>query len=91
MAFSREQLSRSAQAVRPDGSMGSTWVHFTDAAAATVAAAGYFNDARAKLSVGDIIQVGGGFGGTVFRGVYTVATVPTSGNVTVTGGIVTTT
>jgi len=53
-------------------------------AAATVLTAGYFNDARDKLQVNDVIECVTSAGGTGDRIVVRVTAVPSSGNVTVT-------
>ena len=55
----------------------------TPDAAATVIAAGYFNDARDKLAVNDIIECVCVATGTGDRVVVRVTAVPSSGNVTV--------
>jgi hypothetical protein len=51
---------------------------------ATVVAAGYFNNARARLQAGDVVQVAAGIGGTPATDSYVFASVPATGNVTVT-------
>jgi hypothetical protein len=67
-----------------DSASGKVWWYTSADAAATVVAAGYFNDARGKLSVNDLIIcmcVVGGTGVPVF---VKPTAVPSSGNVTVT-------
>lgn len=61
----------------------STWRYATDDAAATVETAGYFNNARSQLQVGDVIQATMAMGGTPVLKHYVVTAVPASGNVTV--------
>lgn len=65
------------------------FAYSTDDAAATVEAAGYFNSARARLTVGTIILASMVNGGTPVLKAYVVLTVPTTGNVTI--GLLTTT
>lgn len=65
------------------------FTYSTDDAAATVEAAGYFNAARSKLTVGSIIKASMVNAGTPVLKLYVVLTVPTTGNVTI--GLLTTT
>lgn len=70
----------------PYGSAGKTvnWYNYATAdAQATVIAAGYFNDARAKLKVNDCIDVLTVADGVGDRLGLIVTAVPASGNVTV--------
>lgn len=55
----------------------------TPDALAAVVTAGYFNDARSQLRVGDVIEVAAGIGGTPATDTYTVTAVPATGNVTI--------
>lgn len=55
----------------------------TDDAAATVEAAGYFNSARARLTVGSIIIASMVNGNTPVLKSYVVTAVPATGNVTI--------
>ena len=55
----------------------------TDDAAATVEAAGYFNAARARLTVGSIIIASMANAGTPVVKTYVVTAVPATGNVTI--------
>lgn len=55
----------------------------TTDAAATVTTAGYFNDARDKLKVNDVIEVMTAANSTGDRLVVRVTAAPSSGNVTV--------
>lgn len=89
MTFSPKSLARRNQV--PIGSaagaakaaQSSSFDYATDDAAATVEAAGYFNNARAFLSVGDKIDAVMAASGTPVRKGYVVTVVPTTGNVTV--------
>lgn len=85
MAFKNTQLKRFVQMhLTTANRMSSVFFHHTEDAAATVATAGYFNDARSRLQVDDTILSKAAIGGTeVFR-VFNVTAVPASGNVTVT-------
>jgi len=59
------------------------YVYATPDAVATVIAAGYFNNARSKLQVNDVIEALCVATGVADRITMIVLTVPTSGNVTV--------
>lgn len=50
---------------------------------ATIVAAGYFNLAREELRPNDVVIVSAGLGGTPATETYVFATVPATGNVTV--------
>ncbi len=50
---------------------------------AVIIAAGYFNPARDRLQVGDMIDVVGGVGAAAVTESYTFTAVPASGNVTI--------
>lgn len=91
MSFSAKSLARNGVQVPVGSAAGaagatvlSIFAYATDDAAATVETAGYFNNARALLTVGDIIlavmAVGGG---TPVLKAYTATAVPASGNVTI--------
>lgn len=58
------------------------WSYTTVDASATVVAAGYFNNARKQLQVGDFIFANVDTGGTRTGKIYLVLTVPATGNVT---------
>ncbi len=66
------------------GNLNSFFLYSTDDPFATVAAAGYFNGERARLRVGDQIWVSCAANK---GGLYTVATVPATGNVTVVASV----
>lgn len=53
---------------------------------ATIAAAGYFNAARARLKKGDVIITAAVLGGTPTVKIYVVTASPATGNVTVAVG-----
>ena len=85
MALNKNQLSKVANLHSVAGAAGSRQMWHYDGGAdsvATVVAAGYFNDVRGYLMPGDVIQAVCATS-AAFR-VLTVATVPASGNVTVT-------
>lgn len=91
MSFSEKSLVRVTQAARGNtsgattgGNMNSLFLYATDDAFATVATAGYFNNARGNLTVGDQILVSAA---SNKGGLYTVTAVPASGNVTVTASV----
>ncbi|WP_371347023.1 hypothetical protein [Ancylobacter sp. IITR112] len=60
------------------------WHYATNDDWATVGATGYWNNARAHIGVGDIVHISGDLDGTPFYRSLMFATVPASGNVTVT-------
>lgn len=90
MSFSDKSLSRDQQ--MPVGStagitgvgMSTWWRYATADAAATVETAGYFNNARSRLAVGDSIDAVMVIGGTPVKKSYVVLTVPAAGsNITI--------
>lgn len=90
MAFSPRSLVRQSVSAPVGSTAGaaqqqqvSYFIYATDDPAATVETAGYFNNARAILSKGDIISASMVNSGTPVRKGYIVTAVPTSGNVTV--------
>jgi len=88
MAFNAEQLPRIGQTTADNGAVVSFFMHATTAAAAAVTAAGYFNPAREKVKVGDIVIASCGLGGTATTNVLRFATVPAApGNITVVSGV----
>lgn len=95
MSFTTRALARISQI--PVGSAAgaataqqcSVFRYATADAAATVETAGYFNNARAQLAVGDVIIATMVATGTPVLKNYVVLTVPASGNVTI--GLQTTT
>ena len=85
MALNKNQLSKVSNLNSVTGASGSRQIWHYDAGADTVVtavAAGYFNDVRGFLFVGDRIDLVAA-GGTAFR-VLTVTAVPKAGNVTAT-------
>lgn len=85
MALNKTQLSKVANLHSVAGGTGSRQLWHYDAGADTVAAAvaaGYFNDVRGFLLVGDVIHVVAA-ASAAFR-VLTVTAAPKTGNVTVT-------
>jgi len=85
MALVKTQLSKVSNLNAVAGAAGSRQMwHYNGAAdtVATVVAAGYFNDVRGFLSVGDVILAVVA-ANAAFR-VLTVTAVPKAGNVTVT-------
>jgi hypothetical protein len=88
MPFANRSLHLSESV--PNGSAGTGrdaltcfFRYATPDALATVVAAGYFNDARHQLRVGDVIEVAAGIGGTPATDSYTVTAAPATGNVTI--------
>jgi hypothetical protein len=90
MAFSTRSLTRITHQVAVGLASGavaprqiSVFSYATDDAAAVVEAAGYFNDARSRLTVGSIIFASMVLGGTPVLKSLIVTAVPATGNVTV--------
>lgn len=84
MALNKNQLSKVSNLNSVTGAAASRQIWHYDAGAdsvATAVAAGYFNDVRGYLFVGDVIHLVAATG-TAFR-VLTVTAAPKSGNVTV--------
>ncbi|MBU1522126.1 MAG: hypothetical protein KJ728_11975 [Alphaproteobacteria bacterium] len=84
MALNKNQLSKVANLHSVTGAAASRQQWHYDATAdsvATVVAAGYFNDVRGYLMIGDVINVVAATS-AAFR-VLTVTAVPKTGNVTV--------
>lgn len=85
MALSKTQLSKVSNLNSVAGGSGSKQLWHYNAGAdsvATAVAAGYFNDVRSFLKVGDVIHLVAA-AQAAFR-VLTVTAVPASGNITVT-------
>lgn len=83
MAAAKEKVIRIAQGpYGTAGAMAQLFFHATTEAAATVAAAGYFNDCRHKVKVDDVIWVAYGIGGSNGLKAFSFATVPGSGDIT---------
>lgn len=53
MAFSRDGLSR----IGGSGDANAVWVYSSTESPATVAGSGYFNNASAELTVGDVVLI----------------------------------
>ncbi len=83
MAYDGKALVRTAVSYVSDTITISSSNYGTADAPATVETAGYFNGARAKLTVGDIIIASMGIGGTLKLKIYQVTAVPATGNVTI--------
>jgi len=90
MAYAAKSLVRIVQIPvgETDGSNSggaqiTVWGYATKDAAATVETAGYFNNARARLTVGDSITCTFAQGGTPILKSLRVMTVPATGNITV--------
>lgn len=85
MALIKSQLRNSGRPIRLSNTKFIRWLTYaTNDTKAEVIAAGYFNDVRADLSVGSIIEAEVDCDGTQDSVKMRVATVPSSGNVTVT-------
>jgi hypothetical protein len=89
MAFDKKALVRFAESFMGANDVKSLYFYATNDAAAVVAAAGYFNDARTRLSPGDVIICSLDVDGTRDTRNYTMNAVPSSGNVTTTLGTAT--
>lgn len=84
MAYLARSLVLEASVPYASDTPALNWYKYaTTDAVATVIAAGYFNNARDKLRVGDVIDAVCAIGGATDRIAMLVATVPVSGNVTV--------
>lgn len=83
MAFNIRSLSLYASAPVDTNVAVNFYTYATADAAATVLAAGYFNDARSKLQVNDVIECMAVATGTGDRLKLTVTAAPATGNVTV--------
>lgn len=86
MAFENQSFrSHSRGAALPTAGSRSArdWRYITADDHATVAAAGYFNNARAAVGVGDTVLASVAIGGTAQLRLYMFNAVPASGNVTV--------
>jgi hypothetical protein len=90
MALSIKSLSRIAHQVSVGSAAGAVQsqqcglhLYATDDAAATVEAAGYFNNARAFLRKGDVIIATMVNSGTPVMKQYVATAVPATGNITI--------
>ena len=84
MAFIKSALKNSGRPVRLSNTKFIRWLNYaTNDIKATVIAAGYFNDARADLSVGSIIDAEVNCGATQESIRLRVTAVPAAGNITV--------
>jgi hypothetical protein len=86
MALSTSALTKFGDSAVSAGAVNNIYFYASADADATIAAAGYFNSARARLHKGDVIITAGVIGGTATCKMYVVQTVPATGNVTVTVG-----
>ena len=83
MAFDKRALARAATSQVAAGKVRSMFFYATADAAAAVVTAGYFNDARDQLSVGDLIIAQCLIDGSPpDTQLVRVLTVPATGNVT---------
>lgn len=84
MAFIKSQLRNGGRPIRLSSTKFIRFLTYaTNDTAAEVVAAGYFNDARADMSVGTIIDAEVDCDGTQASVRMRVTAVPSSGNVTV--------
>jgi len=83
MAFNIRSLTLYASAPVATNTAVNFYVYATADAAATVLTAGYFNDARSKLKVNDVIEAMAVATATGDRLTLKVTAAPASGNVTV--------
>lgn len=83
MAHNARSLSRMASSAYGDNKSCSAFFYATEDAAAAVLTAGYFNDSRPQLTVGDQIFASVGLGGTLNALHLQVTAVPAAGNITV--------
>ena len=67
----------------PRAGVAGPWMYRTDDAAAAVEAGGYFNNARGRLVVGDLIFASMVLAGTPVAKTYVVTAAPKTGNVTI--------
>ena len=83
MAYEPKALVRVANSYVTDSVTMGAHIYGTPDLAAVVETAGYFNGARAKLTVGDVITASMGIGSTQKLKILVVTAVPATGNVTV--------
>jgi hypothetical protein len=84
MAFSKNQLRNSGRPIRLSSVKFIRFLTYaTNDVEAVVIAGGYFNEARADLSVGSVIHAEVDCGGTQVSVRMRVTAVPSTGNVTV--------
>lgn len=83
MAFNIRSLALYFSAPYDTNKQVNFYKYATKDAAATVTTAGYFNDARSKLKVNDVIECMAVAGGTGDHLVLRVTAAPATGNVTV--------
>ncbi len=88
MALNKKALSRQGMSDRGAANHTCFYYYSTADALAVVLAAGYFNDVRNIFQVGDQISAVVGIGATMVSVEITIATVPDSGDVTVTAASV---
>lgn len=84
MAFIKSQLTNSGRPIRLSSTRYVRWLTYaTDDAKAVVATAGYFNDARADMSVGSIIDCVVNVAASPAFVKLRVTAVPATGDITV--------
>lgn len=89
MAYDKKALVRFAESFLGANDVKSLYFYATNDDAATVATAGYFNEARARLKPGDVIICSLDVDGTRGTRTYVMNAVPGTGNVTTTLGAAT--
>jgi hypothetical protein len=83
MALTTSALTKFGDSAVSAGAVNNIYFYASADADATIIAAGYFNNARARLHKGDIIITASSIGGTPNTKTYVVTAVPASGNITV--------
>jgi len=83
MALTSTALTKFGDSAVSAGVVQNAFFYASADADATIAAAGYFNNVRARLKKGDIILTAAVLGGTPTVKVYVVTASPTTGNVTI--------
>jgi hypothetical protein len=86
MALSSSALTKFGDSQVSAGGVNNIYFYASADADATIAAAGYFNSARARLHKGDVIITAAVLGGTPTCKMYVVTAAPATGNVTVAVG-----
>lgn len=87
MALVKAAFTRVSTSVR-DGAQSGLHFYSTADTTAAVVTAGYFNDVRDKIKVGDLVLVTAGIGGVPATMVLRFVAVPATGNVTIAQAIV---
>ncbi len=84
MAYNSKALNRMAQMRMGENAVASRYVYGTNDTLSQVLTAGYFNDGRARLTKGDVIEIAYDIDGTPGVTLVVVASVPAApSNVTV--------